>query len=147
MKAIINGTIYDTTRAKYIDGYTVKASRLESLEIMEYLYCTPTGEYFTGRFGGSRTEYAEGVLTPLTTEGLRQWAQAHMKQADIDRLLPHLREPKPAQGGFQFTVAVTEESLQRLFSLAALYAPSLSGALGEVVSKGINSGHGCVRVI
>lgn len=141
MKTTMNGIDYDTTKAKYIDGYTVKASFSERFEIMEYLYRTPAGEYFTGRFGGANTEYAEGVLTPLSADELKIWCEAHMKPQDIERLIPELKTVPAGQNGIQITLNITPESIAQILTLAATYAPALCGTLREIVGEGVNSRH------
>lgn len=141
MKTTMNGIDYDTTKAKYIDGYTVKSSFSERFEVMEYLYRTPTGEYFTGRFGGACTDYAEGVLTPLSADELRIWCETHMKPQDIARLVPELQQVPATQNGIQITLNITPESIAQLLTLAASYAPSLCGTFREIVSQSINSCH------
>lgn len=140
MKTTMNGIVYDTTKAKYIDGYTVKSSFSERFEIMEYLYRTPTGEYFTGRFGGACTDCAEGVLTPLSADELKIWCETHMKPQDIARLVPELKQAPVTHNGIQITLNITPESIAQLLTLAASYAPALCSAFGEVVRKGVYSG-------
>lgn len=146
-------TTYDTTKAKYIDGYTVTHSFSERYEVLEYLYRTPTGEYFTGRFGGERTEYAEGVITPLSPAEARAWATDHMTEEARLRLMPEIfkpqpkTEPQPAASGIQVQITITPESVERFLSLASLYAPALLGSLGQLIGHGIDDGDTGVAVI
>ena len=151
MKATINGKVYDTTRAKYIDGYTVTHSFSDKYEILEYLYRTPSGDYFTGLFGGERTKYADGVITPLSPSEARAWADAHIDADRREELLPDLFKaaaPQPAAtAGVQLTITITPESVQQFLTLASLYAPALLGSLGQLVGHRIDDGNAGVAVI
>lgn len=135
MKTTINGITYDSTKARYIDGYTVTRSRNEAREVCEYLYQMPTGEYFTGRVGGEETAYAAGEITPLSPAEARRWVA---ERISADRAKEVFALTEQTAQGITLTLninpaAAAEIATAVLAALPALSIAPLRRALRELV--------------
>lgn len=87
MRKIINGKLYDTDTATYID-YKGEYNCRDFSSFYEELYRKKTGEYFLYGVGGPATKYAEYILTcgytdgekiiPLSESEARNWAEENL---------------------------------------------------------------------
>lgn len=135
MKATINGITYDSTKARYIDGYTITRSRSEAHEVCEYMYQMPTGEYFTGRLGGAATAYAAGEITPMSPSAARNWLAEHISEARAKELFGLTEQ---AAQGITLTINISQAAAAEitaavLSALPALNIAPLRRALGELI--------------
>lgn len=97
MRAIINGTLYDTEAdgVEKIGSYA-RGNASDFHHVREALYLTASGQYFVAGSGGPMTGYSREVFTGGRTGGhgiravteneARQWAEDHMP---VDDYLAH----------------------------------------------------------
>ena len=87
MEKIINGKFYSTETAKAMGSYDNGLGIRDFNALEETLYRKKTGEFFLYGKGGANTQYAESMgngrtsgedIIPLTEEGAREWAEAHL---------------------------------------------------------------------
>lgn len=88
MRKIINGKLYDTGTAQEIGSKWHGESRRDFRYYAETLYKKRTGEYFLYGEGGPMSKYAVScgqsqwsggeLITPLTIDNARQWAEENM---------------------------------------------------------------------
>lgn len=96
MKKIINGRKYDTETAKEL-GYDNNIGRdILARTDFDYeestLYRKKTGEYFIYRFGGARTPYPDGHISPCTEEEAKAWSENHLSVDDYEALWGEVEE-------------------------------------------------------
>lgn len=135
MKTTINGITYDSTKSRYIDGYTVTRSRSEAHEVCEYLYQMPTGDYFAGRIGGSATAYAAGEIIPLSAAAARRWLAEHVSEARATEVFGLTEQ---ANQGITLTINISPEAAAQLAAAIVSALPTLDiaplrRALGELI--------------
>lgn len=88
MKKIINGKMYNTDTAEYLDGWSNGEGCSDFRYCNECLYRKKTGEFFLDGEGGPMTKYAQRcgdgwycggeIITPLTEAEAKKWAEEHM---------------------------------------------------------------------
>ena len=87
MKTVINGKVYDTETADFIDSYENTQNYSDYSHYKECLYLTKKGQYFLSGYGGPASPYAKSYLNSAT-EGRRiqlldeQQAQAWAEEND-----------------------------------------------------------------
>lgn len=94
MKKIINGKKYDTTTAMKCGSYEYGCGG-DANHIYEALYRKKTGEFFLYGEGGAFTQYRRDcgprsytggeVITPLTEEEAREWAEKYLNYDEYAR--------------------------------------------------------------
>lgn len=74
MKKIINGVVYDTSKARQV-GYIQHGEGINY--ISEFLYVTPkSGKYFLSGKGGINTKYGgKERIFPITKEHAQGWLE------------------------------------------------------------------------
>ena len=92
MKKIISGKLYDTETAKGIAVWSNGRSYRDFNHCVETLYKKRTGEYFLHGVGGPMSKYAVScgqnqwsggaLITPLTLDNARKWAEENMDADD-----------------------------------------------------------------
>lgn len=87
-KKIIGGKMYNTETAKQLAYWNNGYTRSDFNFTEEALYLKKTGEYFLYGHGGAMSSYSESYgtsrcggegFTPLTEEGAKHWAEAHLE--------------------------------------------------------------------
>ena len=93
MKQIINGKMYNTETAKYIDYYTNNRGRNDYNYVREELYLKKTGEFFLyrefyayGEGGGFRER-----IYPLTVDEAKNWVE---NKSGVDTYIELFGEPE-----------------------------------------------------
>ena len=87
MKTVINGKVYNTETADFINSYENTNNYSDYSHYREYLYVTQKGQYFIYGYGGPASPYAKHYLNSAT-EGRRiqlldeQQAQAWAEEND-----------------------------------------------------------------
>lgn len=94
MRKIINGKSYDTDKATLVGSWDNGSWDSDFDYVEEKLYRKRTGEYFVYGEGGARTRYAKpdgynswrggALITPVTYEEARSWAEEHLDAAEYE---------------------------------------------------------------
>jgi len=105
MKAIINGTRYDTEKAELIGETDNLGHGADSTRDFQYwsagLYTTPrSGRYFLAGEGGARSMWARSAgqrswtggegIKPLTEAAAFEWAQQELSTEVVEQHFSHL---------------------------------------------------------
>lgn len=95
MRKIINGKSYDTDKATIVGSWNNGNWDSDFDYVSEELYRKRTGEYFVYGEGGARTQYAKpdgynswrggSLITPVTYEEARSWAEEHLDADGYER--------------------------------------------------------------
>lgn len=118
MRKIIRGSRYDTDSAKKICSWA-NSWDVRSIDyVEETLYRTKAGKYFLHGIGGAHTPYAEPdgdgnwsngeLITPMTDEAAREFAEKHMDADDYEAAFGAVSEP------IGITVQLPEALLEEL---------------------------------
>lgn len=102
MKKIINGRVYDTTKAKELGTYANAGNWRDFSHLEETLYRKKTGEYFLFGEGGPMTRYAEAEgqnswsggrrIMPMTYDEAREWAEEHLEADEYEEIFGEIVE-------------------------------------------------------
>ena len=102
MKKIINGRVYDTTKAKELGTYANAGNWRDFSHLEETLYRKKTGEYFLHGEGGAMTRYAEATgqnswsggerIMPMTYDEAREWAEKHLEAEEHEAIFGEIVE-------------------------------------------------------
>lgn len=106
MKKIINGRVYDTTKAKELGTYANAGNWRDFSHLEETLYRKKTGEYFLHGEGGAMTRYAEATgqnswsggerIMPMTYDEAREWAEEHLTADEYEAIFGEIVEDADA---------------------------------------------------
>ena len=120
MKKIIKGSVFDTTTAKHLGGYSyLKPGDFSYFS--ENLYKTRSGKYFIHRVGGSASPYSKHVsqnewesgetIFAVSMERAKDWAEENL---DGDTYIEIFGEPgEVEQKIMTFSLDTNVESLLR----------------------------------
>ncbi|MDN0055556.1 hypothetical protein [Collinsella ihumii] len=122
MKKVIKGRLYDTATATEVAELTEGGLR-DVRRVEETLYRKRTGEYFLHCWGGPASRYAErletncwgpgAVITPLTYEQARDWAEGTMDADEWQREFG-AAEDGPGNGQVDIHLVLSDEARRRL---------------------------------
>ncbi len=100
MKAVIQGKVFDTAKAKELASFGNGLTRRDYKFVVERLYETKKGALFLHGEGGGLSEYREAVgdngwasgeqIIPMSREEALAWAEKRELAEDICRLFPDL---------------------------------------------------------
>lgn len=100
MKKILNGKLYDTDTATFIDEYSNDYGTRDFRSMQESLYRKKNGEFFLCGEGGPMTRYAEkcgdmwgsgkGII-PISEAEAREWLE---KYSDTETYIETFGEPE-----------------------------------------------------
>ena len=120
MKKIIKGSVFDTTTAKHLGGYSyLKPGDFSYFS--ENLYKTRSGKYFIHGVGGSASPYAKQVsqnewesgetIFAVSMERAKDWAEENL---DCDAYIEIFGEPEESEQKIMtFSLDTSVESLLR----------------------------------
>lgn len=102
MKRIINGKVYDTSKAKHIGFNSNNCSYGDLNYCAETLYQKKTGEFFLHGESGANGKYAKSLgnnswcggedIIPLDWEAAREWAESHMDADAYEEIFGEVQE-------------------------------------------------------
>lgn len=102
MKRIINGKVYDTSKAKHIGFSSNNCSYSDLNYCAETLYQKKTGEFFLHGESGANGKYSKSLgnnswcggedIIPLDWEAAREWAESHMDANAYEEIFGEVQE-------------------------------------------------------
>ena len=95
MKKVINGAVYDTTKAKFLGSWSNGFNSNDFSYCNERLFITKSGKYFAHGEGGAMSTYAEHhgnstcggeLILPLTPQEAEEWAERHLDGEEYEKI-------------------------------------------------------------
>ena len=137
MKKVINGKMYDTTKAKLIGQWNYSNSS-DLQYIKEQLYKKRTGEFFLYGQGGPASKYAEAIsynswsggskIIPLTYESAKEWAEEYLSGGDYEEIFGEIQEDDSKRVVSVSITTTTHEKLKRMASEQGI-------SIGEIIDN------------
>lgn len=137
MKKVINGKMYDTTKAKLIGQWNYSNSS-DLQYIKEQLYQKRTGEFFLYGQGGPASKYAEAIsynnwsggskIIPLTYESAKEWAEEYLSGNDYEEIFGEIEEDDSKRVVSVSITTTTHEKLKRMASEQGI-------SIGEIIDN------------
>ncbi len=141
MKKIINGKVYDTNTAEFLNSWNNGHSTSDFDYVKETLYRKKTGEYFLHGVGGARTCYCSHygdswgggeAIKPLKYESAQKWAEEHLSGDDYEKIFGTIDESKEK---INFTVSISASTAEKVRRAASQKGISLSDYVESIFNK------------
>ena len=128
MRKIIKNKVYDTKTARLQGEWSNDYGVRDFNYLEEALYLKKTGEFFLHGFGGGLSKYARSVgdgwtggevITPLTYEDARDWAEDHLEAEDYEAIFGEVSEDDEGEVGMHVAIPralydkISQERLQK----------------------------------
>ena len=101
MKKVINGKVYDSEKAKFLDSDSYGAPG-DASYWKEWLYQKRTGEFFLFGEGGPMSKYSRILgdnswgygeeIIPLSYEAAQKWAEEHLSAEAYEKIFGEISE-------------------------------------------------------
>lgn len=142
MKKVINGKLYDTTKAAKMASWENNRDYTSFSHLEETLYRKRTGEYFLHGEGEARTKYAKRYednlwghgeeIIPLTVKAAQEWAEEHLDGDEYQQIFGAVDEESE---DVLITFKAPASLDQKLSNKAAELGTSKSDLLRSLIEK------------
>jgi len=101
MKKVINGSVFDTAKAKFLGSWSNGHNNNDFSYCGERLFITKSGKYFLHGEGGAYSTYAVHsgnntcggeLILPLTPQEAREWVERHLDGEEYETIFGTVEE-------------------------------------------------------